>query len=268
MEGQGSPLDAELAAVKSVNRALEQVLASLATSSDNLSQSDNAVLSADRLLSLWTRVLAKSEQAQRLILDETWQGASADLQAEQERANQSLQEQQRQAELIRQQEMEEEDRRHRAEETKAAAVAAQQAASLASSSQLSSDGIGSRRGSNVRTGTRGFSARGRGAALNARGGLGNSTTRQAPAAPAPSAYAQQRRTVSSSTSGVTATTAAAAARAATVATTIDSQGAANSRTGVPSSTRGRGAPVVRGTRASRGRQAAAGRQVSADQAFR
>ncbi|KAI5290535.1 hypothetical protein KEM54_001260 [Ascosphaera aggregata] len=118
-EGAGSreaALHYELETVRSVNQVIEGVLESLKRARSNMSTVSQTVDSASTLLNTWTRILAQTEQNQRLILDPNWHGASQDiadaeadeLRRKQEAERRLKEEQERQAMLARQAE---EDRR-------------------------------------------------------------------------------------------------------------------------------------------------------------
>lgn len=228
MTDDSDPLDHELANLKKLNGVLEKVLTALDASSINTEKVNNTVQNADKLLDLWIRVLARSDQAQKLILDGRWQGATNDLQAiefEQSQAYKIAQEEQ-QARLRREQEdMEARERKDREDRER-----------LLSSSATSL----TTRGRGVSSGARGRSVSG-----TTRGGTVKKEVRKEPV----SVYAQRPATTrpQASTSSTTART-----------STIPSVGFG----------RGRGVPVVRGTRASHGRQQGLGRSTGEPAAFR
>lgn len=232
MSEEKSPLDLELANLQKLNGVIENVIAALDASTINTENVNGTVQNADKLLDLWIRVLARSDQAQELILDEGWHGATSDLQAienEQSQASRKVMEQQ-QAQARREQE--ERDLRERKEREEA--------------ERLSSSSSGASR---MRT----TSTRGRSASGSGRGTVKKEVV---------SAYAQTARPK--------AAPAASARPSTTSASTTTSARSASATQGPPSNTsaigRGRGVPVmVRGTRASRGRQQGLGRSTTLDQ---
>ena len=252
MEAQDghSQLDRELLHLRRLNATVERVIAAVDASSDNTKSVDATVVNADKLLDLYIRVLGRADAAQRLVLDPSWRGASDDvtrmdselrrteIEEEEGRLQKEalLQQQQQQILLLQQQQSN-------------AALAAAQAASVASI-DASSGGATARPSSGPASGVRGggVGTRGRGKARSTvssgRGG-GTGTTTTAPthrSSIAPPGFTRQAASAG-------APTAAAAAAAS----------------GTGPNTRGRGAPVVRGTRASRGRQVMAGRSASGEQ---
>lgn len=231
MSEEHDPLDTELANLKRLNGVLEKVIAAMDASTVNAENVNSTVQSADKLLDLWIRVLASSDVSQKLILDEGWNGATADLQAveyENSQASRKAQEMReaasrRQAEMEARAQKEQEDR--------------ERLDSMPSSS----------------AGTR--SSRGRGSVS----GRGTGTTRPAIKKDVVSAYAQTIRAKSSMTGASTNRPDSGPMQASQPLnnTSLSSSGSVqNPGRGA----RGRGAPVVvRGTRASRGRQVGVGR---------
>lgn len=231
MSEEIDPLDIELANLQKLNSVIENVISALDASTINTENVNSTVQNADKLLDLWIRVLSRSDQAQKLILDEGWQGATGDLQAiehEQSQASRRAQEQQ-QAQIRREQE--ERDARERREREELERV---------TSSSGSTRGRG--------TGTRGKSGIGSG-----RGTVKKEVV---------SAYAQTARTRPAATTSrppTSGTTSQSTTRPPTSNTGLNSSS-------IPGVGRGRGVPVVvRGTRASRGRQQGLGRSSSAEQ---
>lgn len=229
MSEDRDPLDAELANIQKLNGVLENVISALDASTLNTENVNSTVKNADQLLDLWIRVLARSDQAQKLLLDEQWHGATSDLQAIENEQSQASR---------KAQEMKQAQAQREADER-----AAKEQREREESERLSSSTSGT--------------TRGRG---SARGRVVSGTGRGAPKKEVVSAYAQSTRpkTTTSSTRPTEATNAHVppATRPATT----------GSSSNVPG--RGRGVPVVRGTRASRGRQQGLGRSVSGETAFK
>ncbi|KAF2085008.1 hypothetical protein K490DRAFT_17216, partial [Saccharata proteae CBS 121410] len=107
----------ELQQIRSVNKVIEDTVASLEKAKNNMDTVHHTVTSSTTLLQTWTRILAATEHNQRLILNPSWSGATQDLldaetenlarqQAEERRA---AEEQARREEAVRR--AEEEERR-------------------------------------------------------------------------------------------------------------------------------------------------------------
>ncbi|KZZ94484.1 DASH complex, subunit Duo1 [Ascosphaera apis ARSEF 7405] len=88
-------LQYELETVRNINQVIEGVLSSLHRAKSNMSTVNQTVDSASTLLNTWTRILAQTEQNQRLILDPNWHGASEDIAAEEAEEIQRKQEAER-----------------------------------------------------------------------------------------------------------------------------------------------------------------------------
>lgn len=215
MNDETDPLDYELANLKKLNTVLENVITALDASTHNTENVNKTVQNADKLLDLWIRVLARSDQAQKLLLDGSWQGATNDLQAieaEQSEAFRLAREKQEAIARREQDEREARERREREESEQSSAA-----------TMASTRGRGSTRGKTTP-------------------GLGRGTVKKEVV----SAYAQ------------TARPKPAAPRPGAVT------GPRASMVPQPGTGRGRGVPVVRGTRASRGRQQGLGRSTSGE----
>ncbi|PGH23347.1 hypothetical protein AJ80_02600 [Polytolypa hystricis UAMH7299] len=78
-EAREASLRTELQTVRNINQVIEGVLESLERAKDNMGNVSRTVQSADTLLNTWTRILAQTEQNQRLILNPSWQGATQDM---------------------------------------------------------------------------------------------------------------------------------------------------------------------------------------------
>lgn len=221
------PLDYELANLKKLNSVIGNVISALDASTGNAENVNETVQSADKLLDLWIRVLARSDQAQKLILDENWQGATSDMQAvEQEQSQASRRAREQQQTLARKEQEEREERERREQEDKGR---------LASSSSTTSRGRGSTRGRVV-------------------SGTGRGMVKKEVV----SAYAQTARPKQAA-----ATNRPAPSDSQASGPSRSSQGSS----GTNSTTRGRGVPIaVRGTKASRGRQQGIGRSASGEPA--
>ncbi|PGH17811.1 hypothetical protein AJ79_00952 [Helicocarpus griseus UAMH5409] len=72
-------LQSELESVRNINRVVEDIIDSLDRAKGNMENVSRTVTSASTLLNTWTRILAQTEQNQRLILNPSWQGASQDI---------------------------------------------------------------------------------------------------------------------------------------------------------------------------------------------
>ncbi|KAF2761328.1 hypothetical protein EJ05DRAFT_497880 [Pseudovirgaria hyperparasitica] len=79
-EAREAALRRELENVQNVNKAIEDVVASLEKAKENMGTVNKTVTSASTLLQTWTRILSQTEHNQRLILNPTWHGATQDLQ--------------------------------------------------------------------------------------------------------------------------------------------------------------------------------------------
>ena len=90
-ETREAALRKELAGIRSINQVIAGVSDSLEKAQGNMQAVSGTVNNATALLATWTRILSQTEHNQRLILDPSWQGASADV-AEME--NESLLKQQ------------------------------------------------------------------------------------------------------------------------------------------------------------------------------
>lgn len=100
-EAREASLRSELESVRNINRVVEGIIDSLDRAKGNMEVSNQiigsifyiikmsfyftlqnvsrTVTSASTLLNTWTRILAQTEQNQRLILNPSWQGASQDI---------------------------------------------------------------------------------------------------------------------------------------------------------------------------------------------
>lgn len=229
MSDDRDPLDNELANLKKLNGVLENVISALDASTINTENVNSTVQNADKLLDLWIRVLARSDQAQKLILNENWHGATSDLQAIEAEQSQAFKMAQEKQQAIARREKEEREARERREREE--------------SERLSSS---------TSTGTRGRgSTRGRGISGTTRGTVKKEVV---------SAYAQTARP-KLTTSRPAAPPASAQGPSTTRQSMVPQPGTTGAGTG-----RGRGGPVVRGTRASRGRQQGLGRSTNGGEA--
>ncbi|OAX82713.1 hypothetical protein ACJ72_02932 [Emergomyces africanus] len=117
-EAREASLRNELESVRNINRVIEGIIDSLDMAKGNMENVSRTVTSASTLLNTWTRILAQTEQNQRLILNPSWQGASqdiADIESEsilrqQEAERRELELQQRREALARKAEEEEQKR--------------------------------------------------------------------------------------------------------------------------------------------------------------
>ncbi|KLJ11439.1 hypothetical protein EMPG_09744 [Blastomyces silverae] len=78
-QAREASLRSELESVRNINKVVEDIIASLDRAKGNMESVSRTVTSASTLLNTWTRVLAQTEQNQRLILNPSWQGASQDI---------------------------------------------------------------------------------------------------------------------------------------------------------------------------------------------
>ncbi|OJD18086.1 hypothetical protein AJ78_01858 [Emergomyces pasteurianus Ep9510] len=78
-EAREAYLRNELESVRNINRVVEGIIDSLDRAKGNMENVSRTVTSASTLLNTWTRILAQTEQNQRLILNPSWQGASEDI---------------------------------------------------------------------------------------------------------------------------------------------------------------------------------------------
>ncbi|PGH30594.1 hypothetical protein GX50_06632 [[Emmonsia] crescens] len=78
-EAREASLRSELESVRNINRVVEGIIDSLDRAKGNMENVSRTVTSASTLLNTWTRILAQTEQNQRLILNPSWQGASQDI---------------------------------------------------------------------------------------------------------------------------------------------------------------------------------------------
>ncbi|EDN02233.1 DASH complex subunit Duo1 [Histoplasma capsulatum] len=78
-EAREFSLRSELESIRNINRVVEGIIHSLDRAKDNMENVSRTVASASTLLNTWTRILAQTEQNQRLILNPSWQGASKDI---------------------------------------------------------------------------------------------------------------------------------------------------------------------------------------------
>lgn len=154
-DARDARLRAELERVREVNKAIENVTASLTKAKDNMATVNQTVQNASTLLATWTRILSQTEHNQRLILNPAWQGASRDLEEmEQEDARRQQEVERRAAEEQRRRD--EVARKAEEEERRKAAAAAAPARSGSMSSR------GRARGSSGVSGVRGTRASTRG----------------------------------------------------------------------------------------------------------
>ncbi|KAH7021037.1 DASH complex subunit Duo1-domain-containing protein [Microdochium trichocladiopsis] len=69
----------ELEGVRNINELIEGVVGTLERAKGNMATVSKTVDTASALLNTWTRILSQTEHNQRLILNPTWKGASADV---------------------------------------------------------------------------------------------------------------------------------------------------------------------------------------------
>jgi hypothetical protein len=162
--------------VREVNRVIEGVTASLEKAKENMGTVHRTVNNASALLATWTRILSQTEHNQRLILNPTWQGASQDVQDEEN------DEARRQAEAERrtydeQRRRDEAERKREEVERKRVAAAAAPARGVSRTRSTRGGAAGAGRGY---VGVGGQTGRGRGTTGGTRGsgiGRGTSATR-------------------------------------------------------------------------------------------
>lgn len=181
-EARDARLRAELEKIRSVNRTIEGVTASLQKAQSNMSTVHQTVNNASTLLATWTRILSQTEHNQSLILNPNWEGATHDLdemendelRRQQEIERRELEAQRRREEAARK--AEEEERKRAAAEAKMGSVARTRSVRGTRASSLRSGvGAGSSRGRGTAassSGTRGYgrvgsvgTSRGRGRGL-------------------------------------------------------------------------------------------------------
>lgn len=121
-EDREAALRSELQTVHRINAVITGLINSLDRAKENMSVVSSTVDSASNLLNMWTRILSRTEQTQRLIFNPAWGGATADLaEAESElreahrEANRREEEKSRRDEERRVREEEAEERRRMAE---------------------------------------------------------------------------------------------------------------------------------------------------------
>ncbi|TKA80466.1 hypothetical protein B0A49_00850 [Cryomyces minteri] len=78
-EAREAALRKELDSIRSVNKVIQDVNASLEKAKRNMGTVHTTLQSATTLLETWTRVLSQTEHNQRLLLNPSWHGASQDL---------------------------------------------------------------------------------------------------------------------------------------------------------------------------------------------
>ncbi|KAK2802702.1 hypothetical protein FQN51_004226 [Onygenales sp. PD_10] len=78
-EAREAALRRELESVRNINQVVEGIIESLDRAKGNMENVSRTVTSASTLLNTWTRILAQTEQNQRLILNPSWQGATQDI---------------------------------------------------------------------------------------------------------------------------------------------------------------------------------------------
>jgi hypothetical protein len=144
-DARNAQLSAELERIREVNRVIEGVTASLTKAKENMSTVHQTVSNASTLLATWTRILSQTEHNQRLVLNPSWQGATQDLEdQENEGARRQVEEQRRAQEEVRRRE---EEQRRREEEERRQAMA---------------PAVGTRGGTRGRGSVRGAASSGRG----------------------------------------------------------------------------------------------------------
>ena len=152
-EARETKLRAELDRVREVNKAIENVTASLTKAKDNMTTVHQTVNNASTLLATWTRILSQTEHNQRLILNPSWQGASRDLEDMEGEEMRRLQEAERRA-AEEQRRREELERKREEEERRRAAAAAAPASKTGTSrgrGRGSSSGVSGVRGTRAST---------------------------------------------------------------------------------------------------------------------
>ena len=166
----------ELENVRNVNTVVENLIASVEKSRDNMDTVHKSVHSAATLLNTWTRILSQTEHNQRLILNPNWRGATQDMEdlenesilKQQVIERRAVEEQMRREAAARQAEEEERKRATPSTTTRGTRgrVRGSGTSRGASASTSTSSSIGrgrvSRAGSSIGRGVAGRGARGRG----------------------------------------------------------------------------------------------------------
>lgn len=78
-ESREAALRRELEGVRQINELIEGVVSTLDRAKGNMGTVSQTVNTASTLLNTWTRILSQTEHSQRLILNPTWKGATADM---------------------------------------------------------------------------------------------------------------------------------------------------------------------------------------------
>ncbi|ODA82309.1 hypothetical protein RJ55_00816 [Drechmeria coniospora] len=84
-DGRVEPVDRdealrmELEGVRTINKSIEGVLATLGRTGGNMEVVSKTVANTSTLLNTWTRMLSQTEHNQRLVLNPSWQGATEDV---------------------------------------------------------------------------------------------------------------------------------------------------------------------------------------------
>ncbi|KAJ4381939.1 hypothetical protein N0V85_008639 [Neurospora sp. IMI 360204] len=79
IESREAALQRELEGVRKINQVIEGVIGTLERAKGNMGTVNRTIHSASHLLTTWTRILSQTEHNQRLLLNPSWKGATADL---------------------------------------------------------------------------------------------------------------------------------------------------------------------------------------------
>ncbi|KAK3492900.1 DASH complex subunit Duo1-domain-containing protein [Neurospora hispaniola] len=79
IESREAALQRELEGVRKINQVIEGVIGTLERAKGNMGTVTRTIHSASHLLTTWTRILSQTEHNQRLLLNPSWKGATADL---------------------------------------------------------------------------------------------------------------------------------------------------------------------------------------------
>ncbi|KAK3953693.1 DASH complex subunit Duo1-domain-containing protein [Pseudoneurospora amorphoporcata] len=163
IESREAALQRELEGVRKINQVIQGVIGTLERAKGNMGTVDRTIHSASTLLTTWTRILSQTEHNQRLLLNPSWKGATADLleiEAEalerQREAERKAAEAERKREEARRKAEEEAERRRLATSVSHTGVGARGRPRSRSVGMVSSKyGIGVTRSASTAAGTRG-----------------------------------------------------------------------------------------------------------------
>ncbi|KAK1776747.1 DASH complex subunit Duo1-domain-containing protein [Copromyces sp. CBS 386.78] len=79
IESREAALQRELEGVRKINQVIQGVIGTLERAKGNMGTVNRTIHSASTLLTTWTRILSQTEHNQRLLLNPSWKGATADL---------------------------------------------------------------------------------------------------------------------------------------------------------------------------------------------